>query len=77
MGQAAYSASKAGIVGLTLPVARDLSVAVSGSTPSCPAFSTRRCCSARRSTSRPGWRRRCRSRNALAIQMICCPGLKR
>ena len=37
IGQAAYSSSKGGVVGLTLPVARDLARRASGSTPSCPA----------------------------------------
>jgi NAD(P)-dependent dehydrogenase (short-subunit alcohol dehydrogenase family) len=45
IGQAAYSASKAGIVGMTLPIARDLMARASASTPSCRASSTRRCCS--------------------------------
>ena len=37
IGQAAYSASKGGVVGMTLPVARDLAASASGSTPSPPA----------------------------------------
>ena len=36
IGQAAYSASKGGIVGLTLPVARDLAASASASTRSRP-----------------------------------------
>jgi NAD(P)-dependent dehydrogenase (short-subunit alcohol dehydrogenase family) len=49
MGQAAYSASKGGVVGMTLPIARDLmSRRRSASTPSCLASSTRRCCRAPR-----------------------------
>ncbi|MEZ5261148.1 MAG: SDR family NAD(P)-dependent oxidoreductase [Acidimicrobiales bacterium] len=42
IGQAAYSASKGGIVGMTLPIARDLSAAGIGSTRSPQASSTRR-----------------------------------
>ena len=42
IGQASYSASKGGVVGLTLPVARDLSVVGIGSTASRPGSSTRR-----------------------------------
>ena len=37
IGQAAYAASKGGLVGLTLPVARDLAASASGSTPWHPA----------------------------------------
>ena len=46
IGQIAYSASKGGIVGMTLPAARDLSSVASGSAPSRPAWSTRRCSAA-------------------------------
>jgi NAD(P)-dependent dehydrogenase (short-subunit alcohol dehydrogenase family) len=38
IGQASYSASKGGVVGMTLPIARDLARrSASGSTPSSPA----------------------------------------
>jgi len=50
MGQAAYSASKAGVVGMTLPIARDLMGEGIRVTPSCRASSTRRCCRARPTT---------------------------
>ena len=39
IGQIAYSASKGGVVGLTLPAARDLASTRSASTPSRPACS--------------------------------------
>jgi NAD(P)-dependent dehydrogenase (short-subunit alcohol dehydrogenase family) len=52
IGQAAYSASKGGVVGMTLPIARDLMGEASASTPSCRASSTRRCC--RRAREREG-----------------------
>ena len=57
IGQAAYSASKGGIVGMTLPIARDLARAsASASSRSRRACSTRRCS--------PGCRRRRRTRSA-------------
>ena len=43
IGQIAYSASKGGIVGLTLPAARDLASPASASARSPRACSTRRC----------------------------------
>lgn len=43
VGQAAYSASKAGIVGLTLPVARDLATERIRVNTILPGYSTRRC----------------------------------
>ena len=42
IGQVAYSASKGGVLGMTLPIARDLAQAVSVSAPSCLDCSTRR-----------------------------------
>jgi NAD(P)-dependent dehydrogenase (short-subunit alcohol dehydrogenase family) len=42
IGQAAYSSSKGGVVGMTLPVARDLAASASASTRSRPASSTPR-----------------------------------
>jgi NAD(P)-dependent dehydrogenase (short-subunit alcohol dehydrogenase family) len=42
IGQAAYSASKAGVLGMALPIARDLMGEGIRSTPSCPASSRRR-----------------------------------
>ena len=43
IGQAAYSASKAGVAGMTLPVARDLASKGSASSRSRPGRPTRRC----------------------------------
>ena len=48
IGQAAYSASKGGVVGMTLPIARDLSREGFGSTRFCRVFSTRHCWPVRR-----------------------------
>ena len=76
IGQTAYSASKGGVVGLTLPAARDLSPgSASASARSRRACSTRRCsprCPRRR--ARPS-APRCRSRRASAApeyaQLAC------
>ena len=63
IGQAAYSASKGGVVGMTLPVARDLvGGRASASTRSPPASSTRR------STARA--RRRRRSRRSCSAGVL-------
>jgi NAD(P)-dependent dehydrogenase (short-subunit alcohol dehydrogenase family) len=56
IGQAAYSASKGGIVGMTLPIARDRRATASASAPSRRASSRRRCS--------PGCRRKRRTRSA-------------
>ena len=61
IGQLAYAASKGGVVGMTLPAARDLAGAGSASARSRPGCSTRRCspgCPRRRA---PRWARRCRT----------------
>ena len=62
IGQISYSASKGGIVGMTLPAARDLARGGIRVCTIAPACSTRRCLPAcRRSTARR-WPRRSRSR---------------
>jgi NAD(P)-dependent dehydrogenase (short-subunit alcohol dehydrogenase family) len=53
IGQAAYSASKGGIVGMTLPVARDLACSPRRCSAGCPRSRSSR--SAGRSPTRPGW----------------------
>ncbi len=50
IGQAAYSASKAGVVGMTLPIARDLMGEGIRVNTICRGFSIRRCCIRRRTT---------------------------
>ncbi len=52
IGQAAYSASKGGVVGMTLPSRATSATRISASTRSCRAFSTLRCSPARRSRCR-------------------------
>ena len=66
IGQAAYSASKGAIVGMTLPLARDLARRASASAPSPLASSPRRCspaCPRRRAWR---WSSSCPSRRASA-----------
>ena len=68
IGQASYSASKGGVVGMTLPVARDLAAPASGSTRSPPGWSTPRSTtrSPSRRRSRPSSASRCSSPSASA-----------
>ena len=64
IGQLAYSASKGGIVGMTLPAARDLASSASASSRSRPACSTRRCWPGCRRRRAPRSASRSRSRTA-------------
>ncbi len=67
IGQAAYSASKAGIVGMTLPIARELLPALACvSWPWRPEYSGRPWWMACRNRSRSHWLRPSRSRNGWA-----------
>src|SRR5882762_778499 len=68
IGQAAYTASKAGVVGMTLTVARDLSSEATASTPSSPGSSIRQCSRARPRHSRPGCPPACPSPSGSACQ---------
>ena len=67
MGQAAYSASKAGVVGMTLPIARDLmgdGIRVNTILPG--IFDTPLMQRAPEQRARPRWPPRCRSPSASA-----------
>ena len=66
IGQAAYSASKGGIVGMTLPIARDLARTGIRNMTIAPAFSARPCCSVFPRKFRTRWRPACRFRHAWA-----------
>lgn len=66
IGQAAYSASKGGIVGMTLPIARELGSTASGRSPSPLDRSTRPCWAASRKRPEKRWKSRCRSHHAWA-----------
>ena len=70
VGQAAYSASKGGLLGVTLPMARDLMAKAFGLTPSCPASSRRRCCWRCLTTCSAPWRNRCPSRAAWQARRV-------
>ena len=59
-------ASKGGIVGMTLPAARDLAQSASGSARSPRASSTPRCSPPCRTSSAPPWQPGCRSRSGSA-----------
>jgi NAD(P)-dependent dehydrogenase (short-subunit alcohol dehydrogenase family) len=70
IGQVAYSASKGGVVGMTLPAARDLASAGIRVCTIAPASSTRRCwrrCRPRRASR---WASRSRSRRAWAAGRV-------
>ena len=64
IGQIAYSASKGGIVGLTLPAARDLAGRGIRVVTIAPGRSTRRCSAPCRRSRAPSWARRSRFRHA-------------
>lgn len=66
IGQAAYSASKGGVVGMTLPIARDLARNGIRNMTIAPASSARRCCSACRRRCRTRWPPACPSPRAWA-----------
>nr|WP_228281386.1 SDR family NAD(P)-dependent oxidoreductase [Rubrobacter marinus] len=62
IGQAAYAASKGGVVALTLPVARELASHGIRVMTIAPASSRRRCSRPCRRTRKTPWASRCRSR---------------
>ena len=68
IGQAAYSASKGGVVGMTLPIARDLAGKAIRVVTIAPASSTPRCWQG--CPRRPGsrWASRCRTRPGWATR---------
>lgn len=66
IGQAAYAASKGGVVGMTLPIARDLARNGIRNMTIAPASSARPCCSACRRKCRTRWPPACPSPAAWA-----------
>jgi NAD(P)-dependent dehydrogenase (short-subunit alcohol dehydrogenase family) len=66
IGQAAYSASKGGIVGMTLPIAREFARVGIRVMTIAPGRSTRRCWRRCPRRARSRWRSRCRSRRGSA-----------
>ncbi len=62
IGQPAYAASKGGIVGMTLPIAREFAQLGIRVVTIAPAFSIRRCSRVCRSRRACRWDSRCRSR---------------
>ena len=69
IGQPAYAASKGGIVGMTLPIAREFAPAAFASSPSRLASSTRRCSPGCRSPRACRSGSKCRSRRVSAGPM--------